>query len=79
MKVLCFTYNGFYGSLTGGYARYTAEFLTWTEDPGITRCKCSDGKERLIPTFALDDFDYETNPEPKYDDAFMLIGYPCHS
>lgn len=79
MKVLRFVYNGFSGNLTGGYAKYTAEFLSWTEDPGIARCNCSDGKERRIPTFALEGFDYEANPEPEYDKGFMLFGIPCKS
>ncbi len=56
MRVKNFVYNGFSGKMTSGYASYTAEFKRWTEDPGIAVCACSDGKERLIPSFALDGF-----------------------
>ena len=52
-KVRNFTYNGFVGRLEKGFAPYTAEFITWTEDPGIMRMQCSDGKERFIPSFAI--------------------------
>ncbi len=79
MEVLHFIYDGYAGKLTGGYARYTAEFQSWTEDPGITRCICSDGKERLIPSFALEGFDYSTNQEPDYDGLFMVFGALCRS
>ena len=54
MKVYNFIYNGFCGRLTGGIAPYTAKFSEWTGDPGVMRCACSDGRKRLIPTFALE-------------------------
>lgn len=79
MKVHNFVYNGLFGNLTDGNAEYTAEFIEWTEDPGIARCKCSDGKERLIPSFALNGFDYEAHPEPEYGNKFMFVGTPCRS
>lgn len=80
MKVLNFIYNGFCGNTTGGYAKYTARFLSWTDDPGIARCECSDGKERLIPTFALEGFDFEANPEPDYKAGnYRIFGTPCRS
>ena len=44
MKVKNFSYNGLFGRETGGYANYTAEFKSWTEDPGVALCSCSDGK-----------------------------------
>jgi len=48
-----FTYNGFGGQHLPGKAPYTATFVEWTNDPGVATFLCSDGKERLIPTFAL--------------------------
>lgn len=48
-----FIYNGFYGKVLKGKAPFTATFSKWTNDPGIAKCNCSDGKERLIPSFAL--------------------------
>ena len=48
-----FTYNGFVGRHLPGKASYTATFVEWTDDPGVATFLCSDGKERLIPTFAL--------------------------
>lgn len=54
LKVNVFTYNGMFVSLEGNkFTDYTAEFIEWTEDPGITKCICSDGKERLIPSICL--------------------------
>lgn len=48
-----FDYDGFGGSLREGYAPYTAVLVRWTLDPGVGLFLCSDGKQRLIPTFAL--------------------------
>jgi|AGTN01.1.fsa_nt_gi hypothetical protein len=53
-KVCNFTYNGFSGQKLEGYAPYTSVFKEWTEDPGIQLHKCSDGKERRIPGWALE-------------------------
>jgi len=52
-EVANFDYNGFYGHRLPGKAAYQAKFHHWTNDPGITVCECSDGVERLIPSFAL--------------------------
>ena len=79
MKVKNFVYNGLFGGPTKGYAKYTAEFKEWTEDPGIAICTCSDGKERLIPTFALKGFDPEKYPKQNMDNKFMYVGTPCKS
>ena len=48
-----FRYNSFTGKLAKGLAPYKAKFINWTGDPGIARMLCSDGRVRLIPTFAL--------------------------
>ena len=48
-----FTYNGFMGTVLKGTTSYKVAFSNWTGDPGIARMICSDGKARLIPTFAL--------------------------
>lgn len=57
-KVEKFLYNGFMvsyprGAKAGDETKYTAEFIEWTNDPGICECKCSDGKNRLIPSCCL--------------------------
>lgn len=52
-KVRNFTYNGFGGMLQPGDAPYTVSLIRWTLDPGVGLFQCSDGKERLIPTFAV--------------------------
>lgn len=79
MKVKNFTYNGFSGRLTGGYAEYTAVFKEWTEDPGVAICSCDDGKERLIPTFALERFDAKSHPVQNNENKPFYIGLPCCS
>lgn len=87
MKVLNFTYNGIFGHIKPGYAPYTAEFLKWTDDPGIAIFKCSDGKDRPMPTFTVEDFDVTNYPEqilPEYRlkeraSVGMILGTPCHS
>jgi hypothetical protein len=79
MKVKNFFYNGFFGRTTKGYAKYTAEFKSWTEDPGIAVCSCSDGEERLIPTFALEGFDYDKHPRQNNEGKIGYVGPPCHS
>ena len=78
MKVKNFSYNGLFGRETGGYANYTAEFKSWTEDPGVALCSCSDGKERLIPTCFLDGFKTEDYPEQETEGKFLYIGCPSH-
>jgi len=53
-RVKNFRYNGFFGEDLPGHTPYTVEFLKWTKDPGVAEFQCSDGKIRLIPTFALE-------------------------
>lgn len=79
MKVKRFSYNGFSGRELGGYASYTAKFKSWTEDPGVAVCICSDGKERLIPTCYLEGFRIDDYPEQNNDNKFLYFGEPCHS
>jgi len=53
-KVRNFEYNGFMGRMLKGYAKFkVVSFIEWTTDPGIGKFGCSDGKERLIPSFAF--------------------------
>jgi hypothetical protein len=76
-NVKTFEYNGFFVSFTGGEAVYTAEFKEWTTDPGIARCICSDGKERLIPSCALVGVMHNDLPvQPK---SGVLFGSPSKS
>lgn len=54
-RVKQFEYNGFFGKVNNDvFMLYTANFIRWTDDPGIALFECSDGFKRLIPTFALE-------------------------
>jgi len=76
-KVRNFDYNGFYGRTLQGMASYEAKFSRWTNDPGIGVFECSDGKERLIPTFALIG---NTSELPEQDMSNkVMFGTPSHS
>lgn len=79
-KVEKFEYNGFcVKAPKGGWnqiADYTAEFIEWTNDPGVAKCTCSDGKERLIPSCCLKNDD--TLPEQTYTKK-VLFGQPSES
>ena len=72
-----FEYNGFYGRELKGNASYTASFKSWTRDPGIAECECSDGKIRLLPTFALVDA-YPLLPKQDMSNK-VFFGVPSHS
>jgi len=53
-EVCYFEYNGFMGrSDKSKRMPYNARFKQWSGDPGIALMKCSDGKERHIPTYAM--------------------------
>ena len=82
-----FEYNGFMGQLfnekgkDGVYAPviapYTAHFIRWTSDPGIGLFKCSDGHNRLIPTFAIMNFSPRDLPAQRK--TGVLFGQPSSS
>jgi hypothetical protein len=74
-----FVYNGIMGKDLKGTAKYTADFIKWTNDPGIAECKCSDGKTRLIPSFAFIGVKQEELPEQVYDTKPVFFGQPSHS
>ena len=77
LKVRNFEYSGFMGQTLGGYTPYTAEFKNWTDDPGVAVFTCSDGEDRLIPTFAIDD---EMPADiPKQPKTGVLFGAACKS
>ena len=79
-KVNNFTYNGVYGKDEEGHAPYTASFIKWTNDPGIALFKCSDGIDRLIPTFAIDDLPPGCLPKQIYAETGpSIFGMPCRS
>jgi len=50
MNINNFVYDGICVHERYGIAPYTVEFIKWTDDPGIFLGKCSDGKDRLIPS-----------------------------
>ena len=81
-QVQKFIYNGFAViPPKGGWgqiAEYTAQFKEWTHDPGIMKCKCSDGKERLIPSSQLIDSKEEDFPKQDMSKK-VLFGEPCKS
>jgi len=72
-----FSYNGFMGRLTGKPTGYKASFVKWTPDPGVGVFKCTDGKERNIPTFAVVGFDVADFPEQ--EKTGVMFGSPCKS
>jgi len=79
-KVRNFKYNGFSGRELDGYAAYKAQFIKWTNDPGIAICLCSDGKKRFIPTFALEGFNCSEYEKQTYNKGRPdIFGIPCHS
>lgn len=81
-RVRNFDYDGFGGQLLEGDAPYTAELIEWTLDPGVGRFRCSDGKERLIPTFALpaDHSEWEKPASAPSDySPLCFIGAPSKS
>lgn len=77
-KVQNFSYNGFMGELLPNMTSYQAKFKEWTNDPGIGVFECSDGKERLIPTFALKEL--KEYPLPEQDmSKKVMFGAAAHS
>lgn len=79
-----FVYNGFCGQDRPGYAKYTAKFIKWTNDPGVIEAECSDGKLRYIPSFAIKDASEHLQSEPDYkkmkeDGTFLYFGYSSSS
>lgn len=78
MAVRNFSYDGFAGQLLEGTTSYLATFVSWTRDPGVAVCACTDGVERRIPSFALVDFDerWVAPPGACIQDWF---GIPCSS
>jgi len=73
-----FEYNGFCGKHLKGKAPYTATFKKWTNDPGIGVFECSDKKERLIPTFAIEKFDMDSLPKQSMKNK-VYFGTASHS
>jgi hypothetical protein len=74
-----FEYNGVFGNILDGYAKYKAVFKYWASDPGIAVCECTDGLERLIPTFALKDFNVKNYRKQTYENGKTIFGMPCRS
>ena len=75
-----FTYNGFMVSTNNKKlikTNYTADFIKWTEDPGIAECQCSDGKIRYIPSCCLIG-NKESLPKQTYKHK-ILFGTPTTS
>ena len=69
-----FIYGGFSGQLKPGFADYRAGFINWTRDPGIARMLCSDGKVRLIPTFALKGRGYSLPEDTTRKEEKIIFG-----
>ena len=78
LKVRNFEYNGFCGKLLDGYTSYTANFKEWTSDPGVATFTCSDGEDRLIPTFAMEGEELPAGV-PKQPKTGVLFGAACKS
>ena len=77
LQVRKFEYNGFCGKTMPGLTPYTAEFKEWTSDPGVALWTCSDGEERLIPTFAI--VGKLHSDIPKQPKTGVLFGASCAS
>jgi len=71
-----FIYNGFSVMSKPGNAKYTAEFIKWTNDPGIALCKCSDGNIRNIPSCCLKG---NLDNLPKQEKTGVIFGESCNS
>ena len=83
-RVKQFYYNGFHVGVDNDvFVPYTANFVRWTEDPGIALFSCSDGKKRLIPSCALYTFSditiVEALPEQVYADGPLVFGAAASS
>jgi hypothetical protein len=82
VKIQRFLYNGFHGQLRRGKTRYfVTSFVEWTRDPGIGVFECSDGKRRLIPSFAFIECWKEIKyliPEQDMTNK-VYFGAPCKS
>ena len=79
-----FNYDGFGIETMKGFAKYTVkDFVEWTNDPGIGKFKCSDGKERLIPECQLTrEYVKSLSARPKLDPfkgIGVFFGEPSHS
>lgn len=80
LKIRNFEYNGFSGIELRGNAPFKARFKRWTNDPGIGLFECSDGKERLIPTFAIRNFSKQNLPKSNVpEEKKVLFGVACNS
>lgn len=72
-----FKYNGFMVTSLKGNAKYTAKFLNWTSDPGIIKCSCSDGVDRLIPSCCI--IGFKSSDYPKQEKTGVIFGQPSKS
>ena len=62
MRVSNFLYcNGVYAERPN-FAKFTAEFVSWTDEKEVALCKCSHGKMVKIPSFALEGFNSNNYP-----------------
>lgn len=83
-SVESFAYNGFMMEMLEGFAPYEIEeFICWTDDPGIGKFKCTDGKIRLIPDCTFpEEYGKTLPPRPKlkpFEGKGVLFGTPSHS
>lgn len=80
MKVRNFIYNGMFVNELPGFADYSAEFVEWSKDPGMALMNCSDGKQRLIPSFCVDeDLPTQTGHTIASDENPIVVGQPSSS
>ncbi len=77
-KVENFTYNGFMVGSKPGITNYTVTFKEWTNDPGIAKWECSDGKDRLIPDCCIINLDRAELPHQSMDNM-VYFGEPTIS
>jgi hypothetical protein len=72
-------YDGLFVHLKHGIADYTAEFNSWTDDPGIVLMDCSDGKQRKIPVCCVDEQLPEQTGHRIAGDDEIIFGEACSS
>lgn len=78
-EVRNFEYNGFMGKMLPGVAEYRAQFLRWSGDPGVAVMICSDGKERFIPTFAIEGAHLALPMDDTEFEDKVMFGCPSNS
>ncbi len=68
MKVRNFIFCDGVAAELPNYAKFTAEFIKWSNEDGIALCKISTGKILKIPAFSLENFNPDNHPTQEKSD-----------